>query len=250
MGAALPKPPAFSDPPTFGYLHFAADVWGTRGRTPFPRSGERKAALFVELKRLALALEALDAVSLVSVYRARLIPPLGRSAQLPAPPTARYDVCVLVQTVDVSALDAVRVTPECERLRTALRGAVSDNAAAASGDRFLEMPAECLRAVADVDRSRPGLFLFNYFLAEHPDEALRCWERLVAWYVTNTGLDNSTLLASTEPCPYVFVNHARWDCSLPRFAVRQFTRPSFRLQVVVDLRAHGIVSMPIFYSIV
>jgi hypothetical protein len=73
---------------------------------------------------------------------------------------------------------------------------------------------------------------------------------LAAWYVTNTELDNSTLVASTEPSPYVFINHARWDCSLQRFAIRQFTRPSFRQQVVVELRAHVIVSMPIFYSLV
>jgi hypothetical protein len=30
----------------------------------------------------------------------------------------------------------------------------------------------------------------------------------------------------------------------------QFARPSFRQQVVVELRAHGIVSMPIFYSLI
>ncbi|TKA01939.1 hypothetical protein [Actinacidiphila oryziradicis] len=73
------------------------------------------------------------------------------------------------------------------------------------------MTARCARSIGDVDKSRPGLFLFNYFVAEDPEVALERWEHLAGWYAPETGLDNSTVLQPTGEADYAFVNHARWE---------------------------------------
>ena len=70
-----------------------------------------------------------------------------------------------------------------------------------------------------------------------------------AWYAVETGLDNSTLLGPTGPGDYVFVNHARWDLSLPGFAARQFGKRSFYSYVLANLHANGTASMPILYHL-
>ena len=47
-------------------------------------------------------------------------------------------------------------------------------------------------------------------------------------------IDNSTLLGPVGPAGYVFVNHARWDMSLPRFAARQFGKRTFYACVLAN----------------
>jgi hypothetical protein len=111
------------------------------------------------------------------------------------------------------------------------------------------MNATCAKCVGDVDKSRQGLFLFNHFVAEDPDVALQLWDYLADWYRIETGLDNSTLLTPIGAADYVFVNHARWDYSLPRFMVHQFTKPSFFSYVRANLQANRVGAMPILYRI-
>jgi hypothetical protein len=48
---------------------------------------------------------------------------------------------------------------------------------------------------------------------------------------------------------YVFVNHARWDRSLPRLMLEQFAKPSFWTYVRAGLRANRTVAMPILYRL-
>lgn len=98
-------------------------------------------------------------------------------------------------------------------------------------------------------RACAGLFLFNFFAAEDPRVALDLWEHLAAWYAVETGMDNSTLLGPVGPGDYVFVNHARWDMSLPRFAARQFGKRTFYSYVLANLHANGTASMPILYRL-
>jgi hypothetical protein len=228
------------EPPPTGYLLLAAVVEPTVGRTPFPRRGPRKAALLTELKALASSLERLGAVTKATVYRAVLIPPPGSDAQRMATRLARYDVVTLIETISLDALDDVAASLEYRKLHDAI--------AAAAREEYL-MTARCLRRVGDVDKSRPGLFLFNYFAAEDPAVALDLWEHLAAWYAVETGMDNSTLLGPVEPSDYVFVNHARWDMSLPRFAVKQFGKRTFYSYVLANLHANRTASMPILYRL-
>jgi hypothetical protein len=228
------------EPPPAGYLLLAASVEPTVGRTPFPRRGPRKAALLTELKALASGLERLGTVTKATVYRAILIPPPGSDAQRMAAHPARYDVVTLIETITVDALDDVAASPEYQKLHDAI--------AAAAREEYL-MSARCLRRVGDVDKSRPGLFLFNYFVAEDPAVALDLWDHLAAWYAVETGMDNSTLLGPVGPDDYVFVNHARWDMSLPRFAVTQFGKRTFYSYVLANLHANRTASMPILYRV-
>jgi hypothetical protein len=227
-------------PAPTGYLFLAAVIEPTVGRTPFPRGGPRKAALLTELKTLAASLERLGAVTKATVYRAILIPPPGSDAQRMATHPARYDVVTLVETTSVDAVDEVAASPEYRKLHDAI--------AAAAREEYL-MIARCLRRVGDVDKSRPGLFLFNYFAAEDPGVALDLWDHLAAWYAVETGMDNSTLLGPVGPGDYAFVNHARWDMSLARFAVRQFGKRTFYSYVLANLHANRIASMPILYRL-
>jgi len=85
--------------------------------------------------------------------------------------------------------------------------------------------------------------------AEDPRVALDLWDHLAAWYAVETGLDNSTLLGPAGPSDYVFVNHARWDMSLPRFAVTQFGKRTFYSYVLANLHANGTASMSILYRL-
>jgi hypothetical protein len=92
--------------------------------------------------------------------------------------------------------------------------------------RVHQVAARHVRRVGDVDKSRPGLFLFNYFVGDDPGQAAGLWDYLAGWYEAETGLDNSTLLVPVEgeKSDYVMINHARWDHSLPLFAARQLPK--------------------------
>lgn len=233
---AVPVRPVLRDPFPGGYLHLSAVVEPPRGRSPFPPRSSRREAALAELKRRAAALEALDEVRKATVYRARFIPPSPRPVT-----RARFDVSVLVETHTFEALEGLRATRACADLVGAFQGLPQPYIAS----------ARCIRMIADVEKGRRGLYLFNYFASDGTlthDAAVDLWERLAGWYVTRTGLANSTLLEPVEEGRYIFINHARWDVSLATFIARQLTHPSFRPLIVNELRTHRTVSMPIFYA--
>jgi hypothetical protein len=89
-----------------------------------------------------------------------------------------------------------------------------------------QIAAGNVRRVGDVDKSRPGLFLFNHFAGDDPGLAVELWDYLAGWYEAETGLDNSTLLGPLEgeESDYLMINHARWDHSLPLFMARQLPK--------------------------
>jgi len=92
--------------------------------------------------------------------------------------------------------------------------------------RVHQIAAGNVRRVGDVDKSRPGLFLFNHFAGDDPGLAVELWDYLAGWYEAETGLDNSTLLGPLEgeESDYLMINHARWDHSLPLFMARQLPK--------------------------
>ena len=229
-----------TDPPQRGYLHLAAVVEPPAGRTPFPRTSPAKAALLERLKSLAGRVEDLDAVVKATVHRAVVVPPAGGYAKREDVHQARYDVVVLVETTSVDTIGEAQKSEAGEALHAALAGAASD---------LHVMPAHCVKCIADVDKTRPGLFLFNYFAAEDASVALELWDWLAGWYSVQTGLDNSTVLQPIEPADYAFVNHARWDYGLPRFLLHQVTKPSFRSYVQANLLANRTGSMPVMYRL-
>lgn len=188
------------------------------------------------MKHRVAAVEALQEVRRATVYRARFIPPSPRAAL-----RAQFDVAVLVETHAFDALEGVRATRACADLVDTVQRL----------PRPYITSARCIRMIADVHKDRRGLYLFNYFASDDTtarDTAVDLWERLAGWYVTRTGLANSTLLQPRADTRYAFINHARWDVSLATFVARQLAHPSFRTLVVDELRAHRTVSMPIFYA--
>jgi hypothetical protein len=232
------------EPASLGYLHLAADVEATHWPGPVLRRSRAKQQLFGVLKWQARKLAQLDAVETVTVYDAIGFSPLGGdvSGQSARLRPAWFDVVVLVETVSPDAAREVRGTAGYQELATTL---------AEKARRVHEIAAHNVRRVGDVDKSRPGLFVFNYLVGDDTDLAVELWEYLSGWYATETGLNSATLLAplTGERSDYVLINHARWDGSLPVFAARQLPKKTFRSYMLANLKANHVAAMPVLYRL-
>ena len=93
-----------------------------------------------------------------------------------------------------------------------------------------------------------GQRLFNHLTASDPDQATTAWESLNGWYLTKTGVDNSTLLRPHNSTPYAVINYVRLPGSTPPFLLNQLIRPSFTTFVRATLRNHGIAALPVFVT--
>lgn len=232
------------EPAPLGYLHLAADVEAPHRPGPVLRRSRDKQQLFGVLKLQARQLAQLDTVERVTVYDALAFAPpagdvAGRSASLRPP---WFDVVILVETVSPDAASEVRAAPAYQ----ALAGTLTDQAR-----RVHQIAARNVRRVGDVDKARPGTFMFNYFVGDDRDLAVELWEYLAGWYEAETGLDNSTLLEPLEgeQSDYVIINHARWDGSLPLFMARQLPKKTFRSYMLANLKANHLVAMPVMYRL-
>lgn len=107
--------------------------------------------------------------------------------------------------------------------------------------------AQCVRAIADVDKRAAGIYLFNFWAAADTRAALEVWEHLAPWFQSKTGLQNSTVLQPFADGDFAFVNHARWDTGLASIAAHQFLRPSFYTFVRRNLAANHIHVYPALY---
>jgi hypothetical protein len=232
------------DPAPLGYLHLAADVQAAHRPGPVLRRSRDKQQLLGVLKWQARQLAELDAVQRVTVYDAVMFaPPGGYVKDRPSPPPpAWFDVAVLAELSSPEAAAEVRAAPPYQ----ALAGALAEHAR-----RVHQVAARNVRRVGDVDKTRPGVFLFNYFAGDDPALAVELWDYLAGWYEAETGLDNSTLLAPLdgEQSDYVLINHARWDGSLPLFAARQLPKKTFRSYMLANLKAHHLAAMPVLYRL-
>jgi hypothetical protein len=232
------------EPSPYGYLHLAADVQAAHWPGPVLFRSRDKHQLLGVLKWQARQLAQLDAVERATVYDAVLFsPPGGYVKGRPvALPPAWFDVAVLVETISPEAAGEVRAAPAYQALVQAL----SEQAR-----RVHQVAARNVRRVGDVDKTRPGLFVFNYFVGDDPGLAVELWDYLAGWYGAETGLDNSTLLAPLEgeSSDYVMINHARFDGSLPVFMARQLPKKTFRSYLIANLAAHHVAAMPVLYRL-
>lgn len=239
------SPVRLVEPPSLGYIHVAAAVAPPpQPGPPFPRKSRERSVLLARLKALARELEQLDAVEKATVYRAAAVPPLLGYAKERADEVhvARYDVVVLIETSSPEVIADVRDAEPYQLLVAAVTSAAKD---------VHVMAGHCPKRAGDVDKTRPGLFLFNYFVADDAQVAFELWDHLTGWFVVEAGLDNSTLLVPLEgeSSDYLFVNHARWDHSLPRLMVHLFAKKSFRTYVQANLDANRVGAMPILYRL-
>ena len=234
------RPVPLVEPPGYGYIHIAAAVDPPSG-PPFVRASDRRNQLLANVTASAKRLADDPNVIRATVYRALIVPPTTGYAKGAGAHEARYDVALLIEATSPGALDDLRAVESYRE--------VVDTVRAGARDVHI-LHATCVKSAGNVDKTRQGLMLFNYFVAEDAEVALQLWDYLADWYRIETGLDNSTLLAPIGPSDYVFVNHARWDYSLPRFMLHQVTKPAFFPYVQANLKANRVGAMPILYRIV
>jgi hypothetical protein len=229
------------DPAPLGYLHLAADVHAAHRPGPVLRRGRDKHQLLGVLKWQARQLAELDAVERVTVYDAVVFAPAGGEVS-GRTPQAWFDIAVLAELSSPESASDVRAAPAWQALVEALSG---------QARRVHQIAARNVRRVADVDKTRPGLFLFNYFAGDDPALAVELWDYLAGWYEAETGLNNSTLLAPLkgEKSDYLLINHARWDGNLLLFLARQLPKRTFRSYMLANLKAHHLAAMPVLYRL-
>lgn len=234
------------EPATLGYIHIAAEVQPRRA--PFLPNGRAKTALLARLNGIAHQLEQLDMVKKVTIFNAVAFAPPSAyvkqqiEQQPDAIPLPRFDVVVLIETPSPADARDVRTTPAYQALIDAL---------SSTAKRMHVIVARNAKQIADVDKSRKGVFLFNYFVADDADIMLNLWDYLAGWYAVETGLDNSTLLVPLqgEPSDYLAINNARWDGSLLGVFLQQLTKPSFRRYLLANLEANHVGAMPVLYRL-
>lgn len=232
------------EPAPLGYLHLAADVEAARWPGPVLRRSRDKQQLFGVLKWQASQLAQLEAVQTVTVYDAIAFSPPGGDTKGLAAPLRRpaFDVVILVETASPDAARDVRASPGYRQLA----GTLAERAR-----HVHQVAARNVRRVGDVDKSRPGLFVFNYLAGDDAGLATELWEYLSGWYAAETGLDSATLLAPLEGerSDYALINHARWDGSLPAFLARQLPKRTFRSYLLANLKANHVAAMPVLYRL-
>lgn len=231
---------ALIEPTTLGYIHVAAEV--QRRPAPFVPNRRAKSELLARLQARARQLEQLDGVEKVTVFDAIVFAPPSDyvKERRDAIRIPRFDIVMLIETRSPSAARDVQTTPAYQALIDALRS---------TARQMHVIAARNAKRVGDVDKTRPGVFLFNYFVGDDPDVVLELWDYLAGWYAVETGLDNSTLLVPVEGerSDYVAINNARWDGNLLGFALGQLTKRSFRTYVLANLNANRVGAMPVLY---
>ncbi|OIN80550.1 hypothetical protein K3U93_24095 [Mycobacterium malmoense] len=244
MDIELPRgegPRAPLKPPTdAGYLLLAAR---TQRRPPFLPGGRGKRVLIESITPKLAELAGVNTVIAADLFVARLVAPgmghelLRRRAIRPA----RFDVVLLVRTADPAGALALRDNPLYRRLRAEMGATALDT---------YEVAARNVRRIADVRPNRSSVFLFNYFYADDPRRLIPVWEYTAGWFVQNTALPDSEVMAPLdgERADYGIVNHASWPhwrTFLPQLALR----PSFRRFVLATFAANNIAAQPILYRL-
>ena len=230
------------EPTTLGYIHIAAEV--APRRLPFLPNRREKSARLRTLKELAHRLEQLDAVERVTVFDAVAFAPPSAYVQehRDAVHVAHFDIVVLIETTELSTIRDVQNTPVYQALVDALK----------SNARQMHIIAtRNVKHIGDVDRSRKGLFLFNYFVGDDPQVTLALWDYLADWYEVETGLATSVLLAplESEHSGYRIINYAQWEERLPRVLWRQLSKKSFRTYMLANLAANRVGAMAVLYRL-
>ena len=235
----IPKA-ALQRPSAAGYLLLAAEV---DRRPPLLPSSRAKRRLIAFSAAAVADLSRLPGVTGAELFDARLVAPgMGHELLRRRAGTvhqARFDLVVLVETTDPAAAAAVRGHPGYRRLAARVAGAAQHTH---------EIVARNVRRIADVDHTRPSVFLFNYFYAEDPRDLLPVWEYTAGWFVDKTSLADSTVLEPLdgEADDYGIINHASWP-SFTTFLPSLVLRPSFRRYVLANFAANGIAAQPILY---
>ena len=225
-----------------GYVLVAAEV---DAHPPFLWPSRTKRLLIEDCagwcRRIAQQPGVLDATA----FQAILVPPIGEPGFLRRRREqfhrARFDLVLLIETDSVARAGELFADGPFR----ALEAHVRDEA----GHVYVVTAANA-RRIGAVDHGRDGVFLFNYFYAESLEQNLAVWEYTAGWFHKETGLDNSTVLAPTDPdlSQYTLINHCRWDRLADVLPSLVFKR-SFRDFVLAHFDANDTAPMPILYRL-
>lgn len=233
---------ALQETTTQGYIHIAAQT----SEPSFPFRANTDPELIEGLRELVHALEQLDSIERINVFRAVGLPPVNRLPYIKdhsdSIRIARFDVAVLIETRTPEFLDQVQAAPLFEAVLEYL---------SAQSKSVHVITAINAKRIGEVDATQDGLFLFNYFVAENSETMMELWDYLADWYRVEMNLDNSLLLVPTNPeaSDYIALNHAHFDGSLPIFLAKQMSKKSFRNYMLANLDAHHVGAMPILYRL-
>lgn len=227
------------EPTTSGYRLMAVQV--DRRPTWLPPSS-RKRSLLREAARTLATVRGLPSVHDATLFDAILTPP-GRGEYLrerPDPQRPTYDVVVLVETESLEQAKALGATRAWRALEALLD---SDGAATA-----YHLTATNVRRIGPVDHERDGVFLFNWFVADSPEQNLAVWEYTAGWFQSETGLNNSTVLwpDNQSGADYSLINHCRWDSLASLLPSLVFNR-TFRSYVLANFAANRTAAVPMLY---
>lgn len=227
-----------------GYLHIAVEV--DSNRLPFYLFKSRKKRnLIKQAKELLRKIDRLAGVDASYLFSAMLRPP-ARQVYLNSVKDkihiAKFDIAILIETESLSTAKTLRELALIRQLISLLKANALSTHVTVMGNA---------RRIAEVDKSRDGVFLFNYFYAEDRSQLIPVWEYTAAWFVANTGLDNSTLLmpAENDDSDYGVINHCRWD-KLSQLLPNLIFRKTIRSYVADNFSANKIAAMPILYRLV
>ncbi|WP_227377964.1 hypothetical protein [Haladaptatus halobius] len=236
----------FIEPSSLGYIHIGATVRPRSLPLTLLPNGREKTELLTRLKERARHLEELEAVETAAIFETAAMPPLHRLPYIKEHKDsihlARFDVAVLIETKSPVAAREVQDTQAYQSLMDAIQNAATD---------VHVMAARNEKRIGDVDKTKQGVFIFNYFVADDPDVMLELFDYLAGGYVAETGLDNSTLLVplDNENADYIAINNARWDIGILRFLWRELTNKSLRSFVQTNLKANQVGAMPVLYRL-
>lgn len=262
VGTDTGMPPAWGkatliDPLPIGYatMHFEID----RAWLPFGHAlwdSKKKARVLHQLTQFAERLKAEPGVHNAWVLKTLLTPPGRGFAYLQERPqllTAKFDVVLLVECE----------SPECARaLRQGELWRAVLEPLSKEATRSLSVSGSNARCMGDVDHSRQGVFLFNYFFADNVATNLAIWEFTAGWFQVETGLDNSTLIlpdddsrVGAEPDAGSFmttqhsvINHCRWD-RLSSVLPSLIFKRSLTSYVLNNFAANKCAANPILYKL-
>lgn len=226
-------------PPTQdGFILFAAEIGTWIG--PFLPPNSTRSALLARLTRMATELARLPKVKEAGVFRGTLRPP-GEGAQIlndRGRAHARYDIVVLIRTVDVATAKELCTHPTYREHVEEVKS---------KGRRTYESVACNDARIDDVDHRPNHPYLFNYFYAEDTETMRQVWEYTAGWFQAKTALSNSVLMRPLDGEPdYAIINHASWP-SLAAFLPSLVFRPTFRSFVLANFKVNGIAAQPIIY---
>lgn len=229
------------EPSSSHYLLIAAEI--DHSILPFfIRSSSKKKAFIEQAKNWCRQLNREDEILSAVVFKANIISP-GKGKLLKERPgkvkVAKYDVVILIEATSLAKLNDIKNNNGYSKITGILTKIAKQT---------YTTVATNIKQINAVDHKKQGVFLFNFFYADHLTKNLQIWEYSAGWFQEETGLNNSTVLLPEEgDSSYKIINHCRWD-NLSDILPSLLFKRSFRSYVLDNFYANQVAAMPVLYS--